>query len=130
MTALANSPLFWTGLLAGLAALYVLPTTIAVISAINGAKPTLNPGPSGMDADSKAPACSRRLSAPKISNSPFCRTIESPKVTSSGGRISSPSTRSSTSRCSAKPTANIAMTVSTVATPNETPATVIAVKIR
>jgi len=31
MTALANSPLFWTGLLASLAALYVLPTTIAVI---------------------------------------------------------------------------------------------------
>jgi hypothetical protein len=31
MTALANSPLFWTGLLAALAALYVLPTTIAVI---------------------------------------------------------------------------------------------------
>jgi len=31
MTALANSPLFWTGLLAGLAALYVLPTMIAVI---------------------------------------------------------------------------------------------------
>ena len=31
MTALANSPLFWTGLLVGLAALYVLPTTIAVI---------------------------------------------------------------------------------------------------
>ena len=31
MTALANSPLFWTGLLAALAALYVLPTMIAVI---------------------------------------------------------------------------------------------------
>ena len=31
MTALADSPLFWTGLLASLAALYVLPTTIAVI---------------------------------------------------------------------------------------------------
>jgi hypothetical protein len=31
MTALANSPVFWIGLLAGLAALYVLPTTIAVI---------------------------------------------------------------------------------------------------
>jgi hypothetical protein len=31
MTTLANSPLFWTGLLAALAALYVLPTTIAVI---------------------------------------------------------------------------------------------------
>ncbi len=31
MTALANSPMFWTGLLAALAALYVLPTTIAVI---------------------------------------------------------------------------------------------------
>jgi hypothetical protein len=31
MTALANSPLFWTGLLADLAALYVLPTMIAVI---------------------------------------------------------------------------------------------------
>ena len=31
MTALANSPLFWTGLLAALAALYILPTTIAVI---------------------------------------------------------------------------------------------------
>ena len=31
MTALANSPLFWTGLLAALATLYVLPTTIAVI---------------------------------------------------------------------------------------------------
>jgi len=31
MTALANSPLFWTGLLAVLAALYVLPTAIAVI---------------------------------------------------------------------------------------------------
>jgi hypothetical protein len=30
MTALANSPLFWTRLLAGLAALYVLPTMIAV----------------------------------------------------------------------------------------------------
>ena len=29
MTALENSPLFWTGLLVGLAALYVLPTTIA-----------------------------------------------------------------------------------------------------
>jgi hypothetical protein len=26
MTALANSPVFWIGLLAGLAALYVLPT--------------------------------------------------------------------------------------------------------
>jgi hypothetical protein len=31
MTALANSPVFWTGLLAALAALYVLPATIAVI---------------------------------------------------------------------------------------------------
>ncbi len=31
MTALANSPVFWTGLLAGLAALYVLPAMIAVI---------------------------------------------------------------------------------------------------
>jgi hypothetical protein len=31
MTVLANSPLFWTGLLAALAALYILPTTIAVI---------------------------------------------------------------------------------------------------
>ena len=31
MTALANSPVFWTGLLAGLAALYVLHTMIAVI---------------------------------------------------------------------------------------------------
>jgi hypothetical protein len=31
MTALANSPAFWIGLLAALAALYVLPTMIAVI---------------------------------------------------------------------------------------------------
>ena len=31
MTALANSPLFWIVLLAALAALYVLPTMIAVI---------------------------------------------------------------------------------------------------
>ncbi len=31
MTALANSPVFWIGLLVALAALYVLPTTIAVI---------------------------------------------------------------------------------------------------
>jgi hypothetical protein len=31
MTALANSPLFWAGLLAALAALYILPTMIAVI---------------------------------------------------------------------------------------------------
>lgn len=31
MTALANSPVFWVGLLAGLAALYVLPSMIAVI---------------------------------------------------------------------------------------------------
>jgi hypothetical protein len=31
MTALANSLVFWTGLLGALAALYVLPTTIAVI---------------------------------------------------------------------------------------------------
>jgi hypothetical protein len=31
MTALANSPLFWTGLLAALVAMHVLPTTIAVI---------------------------------------------------------------------------------------------------
>ncbi len=31
MTALATSPLFWTGLLAALAALYVLPIMIAVI---------------------------------------------------------------------------------------------------
>ena len=30
MTALANSPVFWIGLLAGLAALYILPTMIAV----------------------------------------------------------------------------------------------------
>jgi hypothetical protein len=31
MTALANSPVFWIGLLAGLTALYILPTMIAVI---------------------------------------------------------------------------------------------------
>ena len=31
MTVLANSPVFWIGLLAGLGALYVLPTMIAVI---------------------------------------------------------------------------------------------------
>lgn len=31
MTALANSPVFWVGLLVGLAALYVLPIMIAVI---------------------------------------------------------------------------------------------------
>jgi hypothetical protein len=31
MTALANSPVFWIGLLVGLGALYVLPTMIAVI---------------------------------------------------------------------------------------------------
>ena len=31
MTVLANSPVFWVGLLAGLTALYALPTTIAVI---------------------------------------------------------------------------------------------------
>jgi len=31
MTAFANSPGFWIGLLAGLGALYVLPTMIAVI---------------------------------------------------------------------------------------------------
>lgn len=31
MTALANSSVFWIGLLAGLTALYVLPTMIAVI---------------------------------------------------------------------------------------------------
>jgi len=31
MTALANSPLFWIGLMLTLATLYVLPTTIAVI---------------------------------------------------------------------------------------------------
>ena len=31
MTALANSPVFWVGLLGGLAALCVLPTVIAVI---------------------------------------------------------------------------------------------------
>jgi hypothetical protein len=31
MTGLANSPVFWVGLLAALAALCVLPTTIAVI---------------------------------------------------------------------------------------------------
>ena len=31
MTALANSPVFWIGLLAGLAGLYVLPSVIAVI---------------------------------------------------------------------------------------------------
>ena len=30
MTALANSPVFWIGLLAGLGVLYVLPTVIAV----------------------------------------------------------------------------------------------------
>jgi hypothetical protein len=31
MTALANSPVFWIGLLAGLAGLYVLPSMIALI---------------------------------------------------------------------------------------------------
>lgn len=31
MTALANSPVFWIGLLAALAALYVLPTIIAMV---------------------------------------------------------------------------------------------------
>ena len=31
MTALANSPVFWIGLLAGLVALYVLPIMIALI---------------------------------------------------------------------------------------------------
>jgi hypothetical protein len=31
VTALANSPVFWIGLLAGLGALYVLPTMIAMV---------------------------------------------------------------------------------------------------
>lgn len=31
MTALANNPVFWAGLLAALAALYILPTMIALI---------------------------------------------------------------------------------------------------
>jgi hypothetical protein len=36
MTALANNLVFWIGLLVGLTALYVLPTTIAVIRNVEG----------------------------------------------------------------------------------------------
>lgn len=34
MTTLANSPVFWVGLLAGLGGLYVLPTVIAVFKRV------------------------------------------------------------------------------------------------
>ena len=48
-----------------------------------------------------APAVSRRLSAVKASNSPFWMKIESPNVSSSGGRMSRPMVRLSTTYCSA-----------------------------
>ncbi len=55
----------------------------------------------GKLAVSMAPACSRRLSALKISSNPFWMITERPKVTSSGGNRSSPSVRLSTRRCNA-----------------------------
>ena len=48
-----------------------------------------------------APALSRWLSAESVSKRPFWMMIDSPKVTSSGGRMSRPSVRLSSANCSA-----------------------------
>ena len=58
----------------------------------SGIRPTVT-GPIGIDAVSSEPAGTRRLSAENPSCSTFWITTDSPKVTSSGGRISGPRTR-------------------------------------
>ena len=41
MITLANSPVFWIGLLVGLGALYILPTLIAVIRQVESIAPVV-----------------------------------------------------------------------------------------
>ena len=75
-------------------------TAIAVASVIAGNTPTATPPPSGRLAVCSAPTERPRLSAEKTSIRPFCMMIERPNVTSSGGRMSSPSVSLSRTSCS------------------------------
>ena len=84
-------------------------TATAEKKVISGMMPTVT-GPRLTDALSRLPAKTRRLSAEKPSSRPFWMTIDRPKVTSSGGRISLPSVRLSRKYCSAQPMANISGT--------------------
>ncbi len=68
---------------------------------ISGNQPRASPSTTCRLAVSSPPALIERESAEKISSSAFWITIDSPKVTSRGGRMSLPSVRFSTPRCKA-----------------------------
>ena len=75
-------------------------STTASAKVSSGNAPTASPPPRGTLAVSIPPGFSRRESAEKISSSPFWITIDSPKVTSTAGRIPRPNRRLSANRWS------------------------------
>ena len=87
-------------------------------------------GPTSTEAVASAPAGRRRESAEAPSSSAFCSAIESPKVTSKGGRMSSPSARSSTWRCRSQPAANMSGAATSAAAKAPTPSSVTTARIR
>ena len=76
-------------------------TATATTNWMNGSTPTQMPCATCTVWISMAPALSLRLSAVNSSKRPFWMMIERPKVTSSGGKMSSPSVKLSSPRCSA-----------------------------
>ena len=64
-----------------------------------GSTPTASPPPRCRLATSIGPACNFRESAVNSISSPFWMMMESPKVTSKGGNMSSPSVKFSRPRC-------------------------------
>ena len=67
----------------------------------SGNQPIAIRSPTAMLAVSNAPTWSRRVSAENTSSRTFWITIERPKVTSSGGRMSRPRVKLRMPRCSA-----------------------------
>ena len=104
-------------------------TAMAEKKVISGMMPAVT-GPRSTEALSSLPAETRRLSAENPSSRPFWMTIDRPKVTSSGGRISLPSVRLSRKNCSPQPMANINGIAISAATNGLSPSAVTRTRIR
>ncbi len=104
-------------------------TATAANRVSSGMTPTVT-GPSGSDALSIGPTVSFWLLAVKPTSKAFWITTDRPKVTRSGGRISSPSIRFSTWVCSSQPIANIAGTAISVARNGFSPSSDVITRIR
>ena len=91
-------------------------TRIAEAKVISGTTPRFS-GPMATDAVSSGPSEIRWLSAEKVSSNPFWSAMDSPKVTRSGGMMSSPSVRFSTTFWSTQPVADRAALVEDLVRP-------------